>query len=118
MPFGRRRRGGRAVSRAAADETWELCLYVAGGAPRSAAARRNVERLCDRHLAGRYRLEVIDLLEDPDRAGDDRVLAVPTLVRRKPRPTRRVVGDLSDPAHALTALDLPATPERPWEPSR
>ncbi|HEX6201479.1 MAG TPA: circadian clock KaiB family protein [Thermoanaerobaculia bacterium] len=106
------------MSRAAPDETWELCLYVAGGAPRSAAARRNVELLCDRHLAGRYRLEVVDLLADPDRAREDQVLAVPTLVRRSPRPTRRVVGDLSDPAHALSALDLPAIPERPREPSR
>lgn len=102
----------------AAEVTWELCLYVAGGAPRSAAARRNVERLCDHHLAGRYRLEVIDLLEDPDRARDDQVLAVPTLVRRRPGPPRRVVGDLSDPAHALAALDLPETAALPWEPAR
>lgn len=94
------------MSRPAPGEVWELCLYVAGGAPRSVTARRNAESLCDRHLAGRYRLEVIDLLEDPDRARDDQVLAVPTLVRRRPSPTRRVVGDLSDPAHALSALDL------------
>ena len=102
---------------AATDETWELCLYVAGGAPRSTAARRNAQRLCDRHLAGRYRLEVIDLLEDPDRARDDQVLAVPTLVRRRPGPPRRVVGDLSDPAHALAALDLAETADHPWEPA-
>ena len=105
--------------RPAPEETWELCLYVAGGAPRSVAARLNAERLCDRHLAGRYRLEVIDLLEDPERARDDQVLAVPTLVRRRPAPSRRVVGDLSDPRHALSALDLPAAAEadRPPEPS-
>lgn len=104
------------MSRAPAGETWELCLYVAGGAPRSAAARRNAQLLCDRHLAGRYRLEVIDLLADPDRARDDQVLAVPTLVRRYPGPARRVVGDLSDPSHALAALDLPAV-DGPREPA-
>ena len=92
----------------ARDESWDLCLYVAGSSPRSLAARRNLERLCETHLAGRYRLEVVDLIADPERALDDQVLAVPTVVRRQPQPTRRLVGDLSNHRHALIALDLAA----------
>lgn len=96
-------------------EAWDLCLYVAGSSPRSLAARRNLERLCEAHLAGRYRLEVVDLLLDPERARDDQVLAVPTVVRRRPAPIRRLVGDLSDHRHALAALDLAAESDDPPE---
>ena len=85
---------------------FDLRLYVAGQTARSLAALANLQRICDEHLKGRYRLEVIDLLERPQLARGDQIFALPTLVRKLPEPIRRLVGDLSDTERALVGLDL------------
>ncbi len=85
---------------------FDLRLYVAGQTARSVAALANLKRICDEHLEGRFRIEVIDLLERPQLARGDQILALPTLVRRLPPPIRKLVGDLSDTERALVGLDL------------
>lgn len=85
---------------------WSLRLYVAGQTPRSAAALRNLEKLCETHLAGRYSIEVIDLLQNPKLAAGDQILAVPTLVRKLPEPIKKIIGNLSDEDKVLVGLDL------------
>ena len=87
-------------------EFFDLRLYVAGQTARSLAALANLQRICDEHLKGRYRLEVIDLLERPQLARGDQIFALPTLVRKLPEPIRKLVGDLSDTDRALVGLDL------------
>jgi len=89
-----------------ADRRWDLCLYVTGQSPKSLRAIENLRRTCKEHLTGRCQLEIVDLLEDPRRAADDQILAVPTLVRRLPSPTRKLVGDLSDTEHLLAGLEI------------
>ena len=88
-------------------EEWDLRLYVAGPTPRSIAAFSNLKRLCEEHLSGHYRIELVDVLDDPRRARYDEVLAVPTVIRRSPGPAKRVIGDLSDAARVLAELSLP-----------
>ncbi len=90
----------------APDGHYNLRLYVAGQTIRSVAALSNLRLVCDRHLAGRYRIEVIDLLEHPQLAAGDQILAVPTLVRRLPTPIKRIIGNLSDTERVLVGLDL------------
>jgi circadian clock protein KaiB len=90
------------------DEMWNLRLYVAGQSSKCNAAVRNLNRFCEEHLAGRYRIEVVDLLENPRLARDDQILAIPTLVRRVPEPLRRIVGDLSNTERMLVGFDLQA----------
>ncbi len=85
---------------------YELRLYVAGQTPRSLAAISNLREICESHLAGRYTVSVIDLMENPSLARGDQILAVPTLVRNLPPPVRRMVGDLSDTEGVLVGLDL------------
>jgi circadian clock protein KaiB len=87
-------------------EKWDLRLYVAGQTPRSVAAFANLKRLCEEHLAGRYSIEVIDLLKHPQLAAGDQILAIPTLVRKLPQPIRKIVGDLRDTDRALVGLQL------------
>ena len=87
-------------------EIWELRLYVAGQTPRSVTAFSNLKKICDEHLAGRYRIEVVDLLEHPQLAAGDQIVAIPTLVRKLPAPLRKIVGDLRDQERALVGLDL------------
>jgi len=87
-------------------EFFDLRLYIAGQTARSLAALANLQRICDEHLEGRYRLEVIDLLERPQLARGDQIFALPTLVRKLPVPIRKLVGDLSDTERALVGLDL------------
>lgn len=94
----------------AGEETWTLRLYVAGQSPKSIAAFANLQALCEKHLAGRYRIEVIDLLEQPQLAQGDQILAIPTVVRRLPLPIRKIIGDLSDVERALVGLDLRPLP--------
>jgi len=89
-----------------AAEVWELRLYVAGQTPKSITAFNNLKLLCEEHLAGRYRIEVIDLLVNPKLARDDQILAIPTLVRKLPDPIRRIIGDLSDTERTLVGLQL------------
>jgi circadian clock protein KaiB len=91
---------------AASDDVWELRLYVAGQTPRSIAAFNNLKKICDEHLAGRYKIEVIDLLQNPRLARDEQIVAIPTLVRKLPDPIRRIVGDLSDTERTLVGLQL------------
>ena len=87
-------------------EKWELRLYTAGQSPKSLAALDNLKRVCEEHLAGRYTIEVIDLLKNPRLAKDDQIVAIPTLVRKLPEPLRRIVGDLSDTERTLVGLQL------------
>ncbi len=85
---------------------WDLRLYVAGQTPRSLAAFANLKRICDEHLAGQYRIEVIDLLENPQLGRGDQILAIPTLVRKLPEPVKKIIGDLSNTERVLVGLDL------------
>src|SRR5262245_5582947 len=77
-------------------DVWDLRLYVAGKTARSRAALENLKRLCQEHLPGKYRIEVVDLLAHPHLARADQIVAIPTLVRKQPSPVRKVIGDLSD----------------------
>jgi circadian clock protein KaiB len=92
-----------------AQDYVSLRLYVTGRTEKSLAARSNLRRVCETHLAGRYDLEVVDLAEEPKRAADDRILATPTLVRRAPGSARRIVGDLSNTEKLLARLDIRKT---------
>ena len=102
----RSRRPGRPRKSKTNPEFFDLRLYIAGQTARSLAALANLQRICDEHLGGRYRLEVIDLLERPQLARGDQIFALPTLVRKLPEPIRKLVGDLSDTERALVGLDL------------
>jgi circadian clock protein KaiB len=88
------------------EETWELRLYVAGQTPKSVTALANLRKYCEEHLQGRYQLEVIDLLEQPQLAEGDQILAIPTLVRKVPVPIRKIIGDLSNEERVLVGLDI------------
>lgn len=85
---------------------WNLRLYVAGQSAKCLAAVRNLNRFCEEHLAGRYLVEVVDLLDNPRLARDDQILAIPTLVRKLPEPLRKIVGDLSNVERMLVGFDL------------
>ena len=90
---------------------WDLRLYVAGQTGKSLRAINNLTRICKEHLEGRYSIEVIDLLERPQLAAGDQILALPTLVRRLPEPIKKILGDLSDQERVLVGLDIrPRTP--------
>jgi circadian clock protein KaiB len=95
------------------EEIWNLRLYVAGQSAKCVAAVRNLNAFCEKHLAGRYRIEVIDLLENPKLARDDQILAIPTLVRKVPEPLRKIVGDLSSSERMLVGFDLRAVEAPP-----
>lgn len=90
-------------------EIWELRLYVAGQTPKSLRAVENLQRLCEEHLPGRYKIEVVDLLKNPRLAKEDEIVAIPTLIRKLPDPIRRVIGDLSNVEKALVGLQLRPT---------
>jgi circadian clock protein KaiB len=89
-----------------ARKPWNLILYIAGETSRSIAAMSNLQKICDEHLAGKYRVEVVDLLKNPQLAAGDQIIAVPTLVRRLPAPLKRIIGDLSNSQQVLVGLDL------------
>jgi circadian clock protein KaiB len=91
---------------AADDRAYRLRLYVAGQTPKSTLALRNLKRICEEHLMGRYEIEVIDLLENPRLAQGDQILALPTLVRRLPEPIKKIIGDLSNTERVLVGLDI------------
>jgi len=93
-----------------AADLWELRLYVAGQSPKSVVAFANLKKICEEHLRGRYTIEVIDLMEQPQLAAGDQIVAIPTLVRKLPEPLRKIVGDLSNTERTLVGLQLrPAT---------
>ena len=98
------------AARIAANDTgaaeWQLRLYVAGQTAKSISALENLKRVCEEHLAGRYTIEVIDLLVNPRLAAGDQILAVPTLVRKFPEPIRKIIGDLSNEERVLVGLDV------------
>ena len=102
----RKKAAGARKNRVAPADEWILRLYVAGQSARSAAALKNLERICEEHLAGRYRIEVIDLLTQPQLARGDQIVAVPTLVRHLPPPMKKIIGDLSNEERVLVGLDL------------
>jgi circadian clock protein KaiB len=85
---------------------YELRLYVAGQTPKSLTAFANLRKICEEHLAGKYQIEVIDLLENPKLARGDQILAIPTLVRKLPTPVKKIIGDLSNTERVLVGLDL------------
>lgn len=87
-------------------DKWDLRLYVAGQTPKSLAAFSNLKKVCEEHLAGKYRLEVIDLLKNPQLAQGDQIIAIPTLVRKLPEPVRKIIGDLSNTDRVLVGLQL------------
>ena len=87
-------------------ETWELRLYVAGQTPKSVTALANLKKHCEQHLKGRYKIEVIDLLVNPQLAEGDQILAIPTLVKKVPEPVRKIIGDLSNKEKVLVGLDI------------
>ena len=92
---------------------WRLRLYVAGQTPKSLSAFANLKRICETHLAGRYEIEVIDLVINPQLASGDQILAIPTLVRQLPAPMRKIIGDLSNTERVLVGLDLRPKKEQP-----
>jgi len=100
------RRGLKAASRRQAKSQYVLRLCVAGATPRSAAAIQNVTALCEKHLKGRYTLDIVDVYQKPILAVDEGVIAAPTLVKKLPLPLRRLIGDMSDEERVLVGLDL------------
>jgi circadian clock protein KaiB len=94
-----------------AVDFWQLRLYVAGQTPKSLTAFGNLKKICEEHLSGKYRIEIVDLLENPMLAKGDQILAIPTLVRKLPEPVRKIIGDLSNTDRVLVGLDLRPLPE-------
>jgi circadian clock protein KaiB len=88
------------------DEVWELRLYVAGQTPNSLTAFENLKNICQEHLEGRYRIEVIDLIANPQLAKGDQIIAVPTLIRKLPAPVKKIIGNLSNTDKVLVGLDI------------
>lgn len=94
------------------EKCWELRLYVAGHTAKSLAAFANLRNICEEHLAGKYHIEVIDLLKNPQFAKTDQIVAVPTLVRKLPHPIRKIIGHISDAEKVLVGFQLcPRAPE-------
>lgn len=89
-----------------AKETWELRLYIAGQTPKSVLALKNITRYCREHLAGKYTIEIVDLLVNPRLAEGDQIFAIPTLVRKFPEPLRKIIGDLSNEEKVLVGLNI------------
>src|SRR4051812_5873497 len=87
-------------------EVWELRLYVAGETPKSLAAVANLNRICDEHMPGRFKIEIVDLLKHPQLARGDQIVAIPTLVRKLPNPVRKIIGDLSNTEKTLVGLQM------------
>lgn len=90
----------------AKEERWELRLYIAGQTPKSIEALKNITRYCKEHLKGKYSIEVIDLLKNPQLAEGDQIFAIPTLVRKFPEPLRKIIGDLSNEERVLVGLNI------------
>lgn len=85
---------------------WELRLYVAGHTPKAITAFTNLKKICEQYLDGQYKIEIIDLLDNPQLAQQDKIFALPTLVRKIPRPFKQIIGDLSNPEKILVGLEL------------
>jgi circadian clock protein KaiB len=87
-------------------EMWELRLYIAGQTPKSVLALKNITKYCQEHLAGKYSIEIVDLLKNPQLAEGDQIFAIPTLVRKFPEPLRKIIGDLSNEEKVLVGLNI------------
>jgi len=98
------------VTTADAREVWHLRLYLAGNSPKSREAFENLKSFCEAYPTVRYEIEVVDLLQHPQLARGDEIIAIPTLVRRLPGPMRKIIGDLSDTDRVLVGLQLRAKP--------
>ncbi|WP_347052855.1 circadian clock KaiB family protein [Flavobacterium olei] len=85
---------------------WQLLLYIAGQTPKSIKALENIKKYAEEYLAGKYSIEIIDLLKNPQLAEGDQILAVPTLVRKFPEPIRKIIGDLSNEERVLVGLNI------------
>src|SRR5262245_55758884 len=94
------------------NDSWVLRLYVAGQTPKSVSAFANLKRICSEHLSNKYRIELIDLLENPQLARGDQIVAIPTLVRNLPTPMKKIIGDLSNTERVLVGLDLRPAPAK------
>ncbi len=88
------------------DDNWVLRLYVAGQTPKSVTAFANLKKICEEQLQGKYTIEVVDLLKNPELSRDDQIFAIPTLVRKLPVPVRKIIGDLSNTERVIIGLDL------------
>jgi len=97
---------GKKAKADATEAIWNLRLYVAGQTSKSITAFANLKNICDEHLAGKYRIEVIDLLKNPQLAKGDQIIAIPTLVRKLPEPLKRIIGDLANTERVLVGLDI------------
>ena len=102
---------GKKAKTDATEEIWNLRLYVAGQTQKSITAFANLKKICDEHLAGKYRIEVIDLLKKPQLAKGDQIVAIPTLVRKLPEPLKRIIGDLANTERVLVGLDIRSVSE-------
>ncbi|HXI41001.1 MAG TPA: circadian clock KaiB family protein [Bryobacteraceae bacterium] len=102
----KKKSNAKRVTKRAREDFWELRLYIAGQTPNSITAIANLEKICEDQLQGKYRIEVIDLLEKPQLAKGDQIVAIPTLVRRLPPPVKKIVGNLSRTERALVGLDI------------
>ena len=110
MAMGAERSVAAGVGEGSDGDVVELRLYIAGQTRKSIAALTNLRRICEEHLAGRYRVEVVDLMENPHQAQHDQIVAIPTLVRRLPEPIRRIIGDLSNSERVLVGLEVEPRP--------
>ncbi|MGD0022356.1 MAG: circadian clock KaiB family protein [Smithellaceae bacterium] len=97
---------GKKAKTEATKEIWRLRLYVAGQTPKSITAFANLKKICEEHLAGKYKIEVIDLLKNPKLAKGHQIVAIPTLVREIPEPLKKIIGDLADTERVLVGLDI------------
>ena len=102
----RKAAGGPGKNAKPKKDIWELRLYVAGQTPKSLAAFANLKKICEEHLEGKYHIEVVDLLKNPQLAKGDQILALPTLVRKLPPPIKKIIGDLSNTLRVLVGLDV------------
>jgi circadian clock protein KaiB len=106
----KKRQATRRTTKSTRGNFWELRLYIAGQTPNSIAAIANLKKICEDQLKGKYRIEVIDLLEKPQLAKGDQIVAIPTLVRRLPPPVKKIVGNLSKTERTLVGLDILRAP--------
>jgi circadian clock protein KaiB len=96
----------RRPAKSGKSDFWRLRLYIAGQTPNSIAAIANLKTICEEQLRGKYRIEVVDLLEKPQLARGDQIIAIPTLVRRLPPPVKKIIGNLSKTENVVVGLDL------------
>ncbi len=103
------RSSSKSRKRSGDSSHWELRLYVAGHTPSSVRALSNLKKICEEHMAGKYHIEVVDLMKTPQLAKGDQIIAIPTLVRKLPPPLRKIIGDLSNKERVLVGLDFRPT---------